>query len=82
MMNRGRRQRGGGRREGFGVVDADNSPRLRSDDAVDSEPVARLQTANGRLGPGSEFAVDFEPERVLQALDGTRRFGLRSGRFP
>ena len=59
-----------GRRPQFGLaVDAENRPRRRADDAIDGEPVARLQAPNCRLGLGPEFAIGGQLQRGLQASD-------------
>ena len=75
----GRRRRG--RRQRFGVVDADNAHVSGPTTPSTRQPVARLQTAHRRLGFRPEFAVHSKPQRVLQALDRARRLVLRSGRF-
>ena len=49
---------GGGRRgQRFLAVHVDHAPRLRTDYAVDREPVARLQAAHSGLCFGAELTV-------------------------
>ncbi len=64
------------------ALDAEQRPRRRADDAVDVQPVARLQPLDGGLGLGAERAVGFEVQRRLQPRDfvAARRFAA-FGRF-
>ena len=77
-------QSGWGRGE-FGLaVLADRSPGSGAGDAVDGEPLVRLQAADGGLRLGTEFSVHRDMQGGLQApycVGFGARFGFGGGVF-
>ena len=69
-------ERRGRGREFFLAAHVDHLPGGRADDAVDAQPVAGLQAADGRLGFPSEVAIDCEMQRGLELADGAVRFAF------
>ena len=57
------------RRAALGQVDAERVRRLRSDDAVDRQPLARLEAPHGVAGLRAEDAVGRNAELLLQLHD-------------